>query len=288
VTDSHLPSFSIESFRSSLPALTHHYRGLSRFFRICRSELPSIGTMRFTICCLAILFLAEGVLFTSSQDDAAVTNPSCDPQCRTGSCDVAHNCMCLQYSTSLDQGKFFGGKYCDQPAHYCGATTNLQFYCIDNDGNSTCGTMADQSPTCICHAGHTGEKCEIAGAPCGVGYCYNNATCLNGATCDCPPAWQGNGNCSLASSESNKGGDSGIKWWGGLLITGAVVAAVSVGAAFGIKKYKERTEGANRFNELKKSQMRARAESDDEYDSDPYEDEVQGQPGKKTTRGAQP
>lgn len=83
------------------------------------------------------------------------------------------------------------------------------------------------------------------------------------------------------------GGDGG-QWWGGLLITGAVVAAVSVGAAFGIKKYKERTEGANRFNELKKSQMRARAESDDEYDSDPYEDEVQGQPGKKTSRGAQP
>jgi len=63
------------------------------------------------------------------------------------------------------------------------------------------------------------------------------------------------------------------------------VAAVSVGGVFGVKKYKERTEGANRFNELKKSQMRARAESDDEYDSDPYEDEVHA---KKSTRAAQP
>ena len=65
------------------------------------------------------------------------------------------------------------------------------------------------------------------------------------------------------------------QWWGALLITGAVVAVVSAGAIFGMKKYKERMEGVNRFNELKKSQMRGRAESDDdEYDSDPYEDEV--------------
>lgn len=75
------------------------------------------------------------------------------------------------------------------------------------------------------------------------------------------------------------------QWWGGLLISGAVVASVSVGVVFGMKKYKERTEGANRFNELKKSQMRARAESDDEYDSDPYEDEVRN---KKATGTAQP
>lgn len=63
------------------------------------------------------------------------------------------------------------------------------------------------------------------------------------------------------------------------------MAVVSVAVVFGMKKYKERTEGVNRFNELKKSQMRARAESDDEYDSDPYEDEVHN---KKSTRTAQP
>lgn len=83
-----------------------------------------------------------------------------------------------------------------------------------------------------------------------------------------------------ASEHFGRGG----QWWGGLLITGAVVAAVSVGAVFGVKKYRERTEGVNRFNELKKSQMRAKAESDDEYDSDPYEDDVHD---KKST-AAQP
>lgn len=64
------------------------------------------------------------------------------------------------------------------------------------------------------------------------------------------------------------------QWWGGLLITGAVVAAISVAVAFGLKKYKEKMDGVNRFNELKKSQMRGGAESDDDdaYDSDPYEE----------------
>ena len=68
------------------------------------------------------------------------------------------------------------------------------------------------------------------------------------------------------------------------------MAVVSVGVAFGWKKYKDRTEGVNRFNELKKSQMRGRAESDDdEYDSDPYEDEVaKNQRKSETTATAQP
>jgi hypothetical protein len=68
------------------------------------------------------------------------------------------------------------------------------------------------------------------------------------------------------------------------------VAVVSVGVVFGWRKYKDRTEGVNRFNELKKSQMRGRAESDDdEYDSDPYEDEVaKNQRKSETTATAQP
>lgn len=67
----------------------------------------------------------------------------------------------------------------------------------------------------------------------------------------------------------------GGQWWGGLLITGGVVGVASVLAVVGVRKYRERMEGINRFRELQKSQMRGRAESDDdEYDSDPYEDEV--------------
>lgn len=67
----------------------------------------------------------------------------------------------------------------------------------------------------------------------------------------------------------------GVQWWGGLLIAGAVAAVLSVLAVVLMHKYKERMEGANRFKELQKSQMRGRPESDDdEYDSDPYEDEV--------------
>jgi len=205
------------------------------------------------------------VVFTSTQD-VYCTGVMID-KCKTGNCDAENTCVC-----STGVSNFLGGVYCDQPAHYCANNTN--FYCLDNDGNTTCVTMADGSPTCSCHLGYTGAKCEIVGTACGVGFCYNNATCLNGATCDCLPDWKGNANCSLATPAGGDSGGSSIKWWGGLLIAGAVVAAVSVGVVFGVKKYKERTEGANRFNELKKSQMRARADSDDEYDSDPYEDEV--------------
>uniref|UniRef100_A0A7I4CAC6 EGF-like domain-containing protein n=1 Tax=Physcomitrium patens TaxID=3218 RepID=A0A7I4CAC6_PHYPA len=144
---------------------------------------------------------------------------------------------------------------------------------LDNNNNSTCGKKEDGTPTCICQLGYSGDRCEFAGTLCGVGYCYNNATCVDGKSCDCPLGWQGNANCTLATPEKSSSG-SGIKWWGGLLITGAVVAAISVAVAFGLKKYKEKMDGVNRFNELKKSQMRGGAESDDDdaYDSDPYEE----------------
>ncbi len=63
-----------------------------------------------------------------------------------------------------------------------------------------------------------------------------------------------------------------VQWWGALLLTGAIVAGLSLLAVAAVKKYRERREGINRFKELQKSQMRGRPESDDdEYDSDPEE-----------------
>ncbi|KAG0564553.1 hypothetical protein M758_8G116500 [Ceratodon purpureus] len=229
-------------------------------------------------CFLVLILLAQTVTVTRTQDQEP-----CDPRCKTGACDADGNCRCV--GNDGLQLAFPGGEFCDQPSHYCSPTA--PFYCIDNGGNSTCGLLG-VTPTCICLPGYTGDQCQYNGTACGIGYCYNNATCTSSGTCACTPEWQGNANCTLATEDGSSEG-SGIKWWGALLITGAVVAVVSAVGAFGFKKYKERTEGVSRFNELKKSQMRGRAESDDdEYDSDPYEDEVAKNNKKSANTTAQP
>ena len=103
------------------------------------------------------------------------------------------------------------GQFCNQTSHYCyPETPSDSFYCVDNGGNTTCGVV-NGAPACVCQPGYAGDKCQYAGIPCGVGYCYNNATCANGATCDCPINWQGNANCTLASPEADSSGGHGIK-----------------------------------------------------------------------------
>jgi len=214
---------------------------------------------------VALVFLSQAVWFTNSQE--------CDSECATH-CNNDGTCVCAIYNDTIGNRPFNGGEFCNTPSHYCNGS--LTFWCVDNGGNSTCNTTAGGNFTCSCLPGFAGSQCELTGTACGDGsYCYNNATCLGGGSCSCPSDWQGNANCSLASPEDSSSGGSHIKWWGGLLIAGAVVAVASVLAVVGVHKYRERMEGINRFRELQKSQMRGRAESDDdEYDSDPYEDEV--------------
>jgi hypothetical protein len=102
------------------------------------------------------------------------------------------------------------GQFCDKPSHYCSSVPGDPFYCVDNGGNSTCGLTADGSPTCNCLPGYAGDKCQFSGIECGIGYCYNNATCTPSRSCDCPVEWQGNANCTLATDDGSSHG-SGIK-----------------------------------------------------------------------------
>ncbi|CAM6043585.1 unnamed protein product [Sphagnum compactum] len=225
--------------------------------------LVDMRSMGWSIILVIFVMMAQTLSFTASED--------CSPLCAT-TCDINGNCICAQYPNSTGAIHFLGGEYCNQSSYYCNGSAS-PFWCAVNGLNNTCSRAPDGNFTCSCRAGFSGEHCELSGTACGDGYCYNGAACTGGGICDCPDDWQGSANCSISTPEDlHSSGHHVIKWWGALLLTGAIVAALSLLAVAAVKKYRERREGINRFKELQKSQMRGRPESDDdEYDSDPEE-----------------
>jgi hypothetical protein len=153
--------------------------------------LVNMRSIGWSIILVIFVMMAQTLSFTASED--------CSPLCAT-TCDINGNCICAQYPDSTGAIHFLGGEYCNQSSYYCNGSAS-PFWCAVNGLNNTCSTAPDGNFTCSCHAGFSGEHCELSGTACGDGYCYNGAACTGGGICDCPDDWQGSANCSISTPE---------------------------------------------------------------------------------------
>lgn len=59
------------------------------------------------------------------------------------------------------------------------------FWC--GNGGTCEEIVQGESYKCQCQTGHSGEHCELAGAPCGDIFCFHGGACLvENDVCDCP------------------------------------------------------------------------------------------------------
>ncbi|CAL5349200.1 unnamed protein product [Camellia sinensis] len=108
---------------------------------------------------------------------AAAALPCDDDRCKTGSCNSTGYCICNlpDPSTILDGDRpFQGGRFCDEEMTMCDGTNS--FWC--GNGGTCEEIVQGENYKCQCQTGHSGEHCELAGAPCGDIFCFHGGACL--------------------------------------------------------------------------------------------------------------